>query len=275
MACAVLASGMALAGCGSEPTTVATAPAPATPAQQAASFALSGAPDVDRSLRSFSVHMVDEMQAYWRKALAGTRFPYRPLNLAVTEEGADTECGFISQAAYCPEDRTMVVALPFLRDELVGGDDTGRNDGAVTAVLAHEFGHHLQVVTGIDRRLLRIEERSPDTANAISVVRELHADCLAGTWMSIVAKNRTVTDADLDETLGMLSRLGEDNLSRSLGKDTDWTAYTHGTAWLREKWFIEGFQRKPGRGCSAVMRDFYEGIVVAGLMRDLARTTDG
>lgn len=265
---------IALAGCGGDGGTAATAPRPSTPAQQQASSALDKAPDLDRSLRAFSVHMTDEMQAFWRKALRGSKFRYQPMRLVITEQGADTACDFIAEAAYCPDDRTMVIALPFMRDELVGGDDTGRNDGAVAAVLAHEFAHHLQAITGIDERLYRIELRDPETANVISVVRELHADCIAGSWLGMIARDRRVSQDDVEEIMGMLSRIGADSLAKSLGQEQDWTQYTHGTAWLRKQWFLEGFEnRNRARGCAAIMSDFYQGMLVQDLMRDLGKRT--
>ena len=52
---------------------------------------------------------------------------------------------------------------------------------ARAGAMAHEVGHHIQNLTGIEKRANNIESDRPGLANA-SVRVELQADCFAGVW---------------------------------------------------------------------------------------------
>jgi hypothetical protein len=49
----------------------------------------------------------------------------------------------------------------------------------------HEYGHHVQDVTGIAGRVRQLESSAPGSANAFGVAQELQADCFAGPWVAI------------------------------------------------------------------------------------------
>jgi predicted metalloprotease len=46
-------------------------------------------------------------------------------------------------------------------------------------VIAHEVGHHVQHLLGIDAAVGRQRSANPSSANRLSVAMELQADCLA------------------------------------------------------------------------------------------------
>ncbi len=59
----------------------------------------------------------------------------------------------------------------------------GGGDFALGYVLAHEVGHQIQHLLGIDREVRRLQgQGSKQEANQLSVLMELQADCYAGVW---------------------------------------------------------------------------------------------
>jgi predicted metalloprotease len=54
-------------------------------------------------------------------------------------------------------------------------------------VIAHEVGHHVQTILGVEYKVQAVQARSdPRGVNQMSVRAELQADCLAGVWASLV-----------------------------------------------------------------------------------------
>ncbi|MGZ4331889.1 MAG: neutral zinc metallopeptidase [Solirubrobacteraceae bacterium] len=85
---------------------------------------------------------------------------------------------------FCGADRTIYLDLGFF-DALAR--QAGLGGFAWAYVVGHEFGHHVQHVLGIDRRVAAANQANPGGRNALSVRVELQADCLAGAWAHSVA----------------------------------------------------------------------------------------
>ncbi|WP_197523521.1 neutral zinc metallopeptidase [Actinokineospora pegani] len=136
------------------------------------------------------------LDATWRPVLAARGVPFTVPRVTVTE-WSSTRCGFTpaedeALAFYCPGDR--MIAMPHSRMIRTADDNAGYH----LAVLAHEYGHHLQLLSGIleDAALLEFDL---DEAGAAEVSRraELQANCLAGVFLAAarLAPN-LVDDAD-------------------------------------------------------------------------------
>jgi predicted metalloprotease len=63
-------------------------------------------------------------------------------------------------------------------------------DFAQAYVIAHEYGHHVQTLTGITEQVDDATRENPDQRNALSVRTELQADCLAGVWGALDVRAR-------------------------------------------------------------------------------------
>ena len=114
---------------------------------------------------------------YWATAVDGYRAP----QLIIVDVEAATGCGTASNATgpfYCPPDETVYVDPTFfalLRERF----DATAGPLAQLYVLAHEYGHHVQNITGI-------MQEHPDNGtgeDSNSVRTELQADCFAGAWV--------------------------------------------------------------------------------------------
>ncbi|MBI1401839.1 MAG: zinc metalloprotease [Porphyrobacter sp.] len=146
-------------------------------------------------------------------------------NGAVTTEG----CGSATSAAgpfYCPADRRIYIDTTFY-DQLARMSGTG-GDFARLYVIAHEYGHHVQNLTGLADQVRREQQRNPAAANRLQVAMELQADCYAGLW---AGQNRAAIEpGDLEEGLAAASAVGDDTLMRGAGQAINPESFTHGSS---------------------------------------------
>nr|WP_298928297.1 neutral zinc metallopeptidase [uncultured Erythrobacter sp.] len=162
-------------------------------------------------------------------ARAGIRFEEPFLDLyrggRVTTQG----CGSASSASgpfYCPADKGIYIDTSFY-DQLAQISGTG-GDFARLYVIAHEYGHHIQNLTGIAGQVRSLQQRSPRQANDLQVRMELQADCYAGVW---AGKNRNrIERGDMEEGLRAASAIGDDTIQRRAGQRINPEGFTHGTS---------------------------------------------
>ena len=104
-------------------------------------------------------------------------------------DGVDTGCGQATSQTgpfYCPADHLVYIDLGFmqqLEQQLVGKP----TDLAEQYIIAHEYGHHVQNLLGINGQVQQAQQNDPGRANQYSVAMELQADCFAGMWVGDVA----------------------------------------------------------------------------------------
>jgi uncharacterized protein len=171
--------------------------------------------------------------------------PYRPATLVLFKEATRSACGGASEATgpfYCPADRKVYLDTAFfttMHQRLGAGGDF-----AAAYVVAHEIGHHIQNELGILGEANRIRQQVSQTdSNAISVMVELQADCLAGIWAREAADTLGVVDAgDLEEAVNAARQIGDDTLQRNAGQRPMPHTFTHGTSEQRSRWFMTGLE---------------------------------
>jgi uncharacterized protein len=203
---------------------------------------------------------VNSIQAYWQTALP-ERFgePYQATTTRYFSEAVSTGCGDATSGAgpfYCPADRHVYLDLVFY-------DELARQFGAVgqfaqAYVLAHEYGHHVQTLLGIESQLRRAQERDPGNANDYSVMLELQADCLAGAWASGAAGTtdangqplfEAVTEQHIAEALEAAAAVGDDAIQERTTGQVDPEVFTHGSSQQRQQWFNTGYRTGDPRQC--------------------------
>lgn len=188
---------------------------------------------------------VDDVSLYWEqqfpKSFQG-QFP--GTDTVFFSATTDTGCGQGSAQTgpfYCPVDQLVYFDLDFLQQLQDEFGATG--DLAAQYIVAHEYGHHVQNVSGISDRVRELQQQYPQSANEFSVALELQADCLAGAWASSVAE-RDLFDrnGEIDEALGAAEAVGDDRVMESAGRAVNPEDFTHGTAEQRRRWFETGFR---------------------------------
>jgi predicted metalloprotease len=181
----------------------------------------------------------------WKTKLQG----YRPPTVTLYEQGTSTGCGMGQSAMgpfYCPADQHVYLDLSFWSEmQRLGGSSA---DFARAYVIAHEYGHHVQTLTGTSQQVQRAQQRAAGQAeaNRYSVALELQADCYAGVWAANAAAvsngEVAVTGADLEEGLKTASAIGDDSLQRRSGGRVAPDSFTHGSSADRVAWLQRGYQ---------------------------------
>ena len=189
--------------------------------------------------------VINSVQAYWSRALRG----YEPTKTRFFDGSIQTGCGPASSATgpfYCPNDQYVYIDLGFF-DELQSKLGARGGPLAEAYVLAHEYGHHVQDLTGV----LRSADR--DTGPQGGQVRvELQADCYAGLWVGHAIDTGFVEDVtrqDVADALDAAAAVGDDRIQqRTQGRVTPET-FTHGSAEQRQSWFVRGIEGSGPNGC--------------------------
>ena len=124
--------------------------------------------------------MLGDLEVTWAKLLGGR---YQKPTLVLFRGATPSACGMGESAMgpfYCPGDRKVYLDLEFFDqlDRRFGAP----GDFAQAYVIAHEVGHHVQNLLGIERQVRALQQQSPRQANQLSVLMELQADCFAGVW---------------------------------------------------------------------------------------------
>lgn len=189
----------------------------------------------------------DTWEASFRRA--GIAFEQPGLNLFRSGVVKTGGCGSATSAAgpfYCPADKGIYIDTSFY-DQLAQMSGTG-GDFARLYVIAHEYGHHIQNITGLAKQVRAAQQRNPGAANRLQVAMELQADCYAGMW---AGKNRQLIEAgDLEEGLKAASAIGDDTLQRNSGQGVNPESFTHGTSRQRMDALRLGLESDDDTACN-------------------------
>lgn len=199
-------------------------------------------PEEDR-LVDFVHFVLDDAQVVWAQELRRKGQTYPEAKLVVFTDSVRSGCGFGEAAMgpfYCPADQKAYIDLGFYRELKARFGAPG--DFAQAYVLAHEIGHHVQTVLGIERRVRQQQRARPGEENALSVRMELQADCFAGVWAHSTAKRDLLESGDVEEALMAASAIGDDRLQKSATGKVNPETWTHGSLAQRVAWFKRGMK---------------------------------
>jgi predicted metalloprotease len=191
----------------------------------------------------FVAYVVSDIQEFWAQTFAASGKDYPETKLVLFDEaGTTSACGPASAATgpfYCPADQKVYLELGFF-DVLESRFGAQGGDFAIAYVIAHEFGHHIQTVTGISQSVQEQGAADAGRRNDLSVRQELQADCLAGVWAHSAASD--VQPGDIEEALSAASAVGDDRIQQATQGRVDPESWTHGSAEQRVEWFTRGWQ---------------------------------
>lgn len=192
------------------------------------------------------------LDTYWAGQLDG----YREPQVVLFRGSTQSACGTASNQTgpfFCPLDEGIYIDTEFyelLRTQF------GAEGGPLSQmyVLAHEWGHHIQHITG------QLDQRDRQTgADSMQVRIELQADCYAGAWIGAAATlkdaNGTtflkpITEAQKRDALSAAAAVGDDHIQQQAGQQINQDSFTHGTSEQRQRWLTIGYENGP-RACNA------------------------
>lgn len=186
-----------------------------------------------------------DVQDTWTQIFADSNKSYTRATVVLFSSGTVSGCGPASAATgpfYCPADHKVYLDLAFFKELARRFGAPG--DFAQAYVIAHELGHHVQSLLGIEEEMRRRQAEEPSNANKWSVALELQADCFAGVWAHSTYERGILEEGDVDEGLEAAAAVGDDRLGARSPEQ-----WTHGSSALRTKWFRQGFEAGDPASC--------------------------
>ncbi|MCJ2366449.1 neutral zinc metallopeptidase [Aeromonas dhakensis] len=203
-------------------------------------------------LARFTSVMLASTEDAWGEIFQQSGNRYQAPKLVLYRGATRTGCGqgqSVMGPFYCPADRTVYIDLSFyqeMRDKL-GAD----GDFAQGYVVAHEVGHHVQNLLGIERKMREQQQGlSRVEQNKLSVKLELQADCFAGVWGHYMEREQVLETGDLEEALNAAQAIGDDRLQQQSQGRVIPDSFTHGSSAQRYTWFKRGFDSGKPASCN-------------------------
>lgn len=203
-------------------------------------------------LARFTSVMLASTEDAWGEIFQQSGNRYQAPKLVLYRGATRTGCGqgqSVMGPFYCPADRTVYIDLSFyqeMRDKL-GAD----GDFAQGYVVAHEVGHHVQNLLGIERKMREQQQGlSRAEQNKLSVKLELQADCFAGVWGHYMEREQVLETGDLEEALNAAQAIGDDRLQQQNQGRVIPDSFTHGSSAQRYAWFKRGFDSGKPANCN-------------------------
>jgi predicted metalloprotease len=196
--------------------------------------------------------VLDDTQKTWTQILPQqTNTPYRHAKLVLFRDSTQSRCGGAASATgpfYCPGDERVYIDLGFF-------DELSRRFGAPgqfaqAYVLAHELGHHVQKLIGIEGKVHQLQESNSREANPLSVKLELQADCFAGVWAHSTQQRGLLESGDVKSALGAAAAVGDDRLQKMSRGHVSPESFTHGSSQQRMHWFQAGLDNGTIAACN-------------------------
>ncbi|MHB8800088.1 MAG: KPN_02809 family neutral zinc metallopeptidase [Thermoanaerobaculia bacterium] len=204
----------------------------------------------EEELVEFVSFVLDDAQATWTKILPTVGGEYSRAKLVLFRDGVDSACGTAGSSTgpfYCPGDQKVYIDLGFYQELKDRFGAPG--DFAQAYVIAHELGHHVQHLVGIDQAVRQRQAADPRNENAYSVAMELQADCFAGVWGHETAQRGILERGDVEEGLNAAAAIGDDRMQRAAGRRVTPDAFTHGSSEQRVAWFRKGLETGDIKAC--------------------------
>ena len=225
---------------------------------------VTGSPAEEREV-DFVDAVMRDVQGTWQSLLNDR---YEPTRVVLFRDATNSGCGFAQSATgpfYCPQDQRVYLDLGFFEELQQRFGAPG--DFARAYVVAHEVGHHVQRLSGIEQRVRNLQRSSPNDANALLVRMELQADCFAGVWGHAAAQpgraqngQVELESGDVEEGLNAAAAIGDDRLQRMSNGRVAPDRFTHGSSEQRVEWFRRGLESGSPDACNTFGRETTQAV---------------
>ncbi len=185
------------------------------------------------------------LDAAWRPVLEQAGLPFSSPAIEFPEgTNWSSPCGSVAggegaiAAFYCGENNTLYMPFAGLQTEQYGA-----HPGVYLALIAHEYGHHVQAMSGVlDAYAQARYDAGADSAPGLQLSRrlELQAQCFSGMFLAATYSRGSVDDNILTE-----ARTSQDRGDHNAGRPRD-----HGTDAHTESWWEQGAQKNRTYQCN-------------------------
>ena len=188
------------------------------------------------------------LDSYWDDHVEG----YSEPETIVVDGSTATACGTASNQVgpfYCPADQGVYIDPTFFQILRQQFGATG-GELAQVYILAHEYGHHVQHLTGV----MEDHPNNGTGPESNGVRTELQADCYAGSFISGMTEQvdpngvpylKKPTETQLEDALNAALSVGDDHIQEQSGFVNP-ESFTHGTSDQRQFWFANGYKNGLG-----------------------------
>ncbi len=200
--------------------------------------------EAERQAEQLVRQATTDIQDFWQTSLpqmTGGRTPYQRTQLVLFADETRSGCGAAEAATgpfFCPADRLVYIDLAFYAE--LASRFRAPGNFAQAYVLAHEFGHYVQYLTGIEQAVRRAQRLNRANENPLNVQLELQADCLAGVWGASASQRGLLRAGDVEAGMTAAAAIGDDRIARMAGRRVSPERFTHGSSAQRVEWFRRG-----------------------------------
>ena len=201
-------------------------------------------------IEAFSLSIAKDADTLWALDFKRRGKPYTSARPVLLETPTKSDCGpgvGLGRADCYGTDQAFI-DLPFQR--ALGARFGADAAGARAYVIAHEVGHHVQRVLGMDRKLDELLAERKVASHWVEVQLELQADCLAGVWSRRTRQAPWTEPTQIEASIRHASDLGTERRLASAGDaDAPLETFTYAIPRRRIYWFAQGYAKAEIDAC--------------------------
>ncbi|WP_271215721.1 neutral zinc metallopeptidase [Streptosporangium carneum] len=181
--------------------------------------------------------MLNCLDASWSAQLKKVGLPFKKPKIrfmAKPSRACGSAWGKNVTGRYCDNGRQLVILIS---DYAI----TDPADPVTLHLIAHEYAHHLQNLTGMATAYQNMPARTKAQALTQSRRLELQADCLGAAFMGSVWASQEYQDRDWKDVVDLYRQSGDEEVNKER---------SHGTGKNRVAWLQKGFTAASPAACN-------------------------